>query len=315
MLRRAPLVWGAAYALGDWLTSDSALAFGATRLGARRLLGLLEAERPQAVVTVHATPAVVLSHLAEAGVRIPPHTTVVTDFVAHSQWIAPRVDRYCVAAAEVKHDFVARGIPAERITITGVPVRPAFDAAIDPDEARRHHGLSPRLPVILAMAGARGSFGRLADVARAFTAVRAPFQGVIVAGHDARVAADLRAAARGTTIRVLDYVPDIHRLMAASDVLVTKAGGMTLAEGMAAGLPLVLFGSLPGQERRNERFATRNGIALVAGSTADLARTLERALTDPALLDALRTGVERLRRPDASRRVAAVVADQVLEGR
>jgi processive 1,2-diacylglycerol beta-glucosyltransferase len=315
LLRYTPVVWGASYAVGDWLTRDSTLVFGATRLGARRLVRLLEVERPDAIVTVHATPAVVLSLLAETGARIPPHTTVVTDFVAHSQWMAPRIDHYCVAADEVKHDFVARGIPAERITITGVPVRPEFEAPIDPEAARRAFGLSSRLPVVLAMAGARGSLGRLPDVALALTAVRRAFQGVIVAGHDADVAEEVRAIVRGTSVRVLDFVDEIHELMAAADVLVTKAGGMTLAEGMASGVPLVLFGSLPGQERRNERYASRNGIGLVARSTSELARTVERALDEPALLDALRANVERARRPDASRRIANLVLDAVLRSR
>jgi processive 1,2-diacylglycerol beta-glucosyltransferase len=101
-------------------------------------------------------------------------------------------------------------------------------------------------------------------------------------------------------------------LMAVADLLVTKAGGMTLAEGMAAEVPLVLFGSLPGQERRNERFAARNGLALVAGSVSELTRTIERALADPRLLDRLRANAARIGRPDAARRVVELVVDGAL---
>ena len=98
---------------------------------------------PDAVVTVHATPAVAMAALAARGVRLPPHTTVVTDFVAHSQWIARGIDRYCVAADEVKHEFVARGIPPQRVVVTGVPVRAEFEAPVDPAAARAAFGLSP----------------------------------------------------------------------------------------------------------------------------------------------------------------------------
>ncbi|OLC15668.1 MAG: hypothetical protein AUH29_07375 [Candidatus Rokubacteria bacterium 13_1_40CM_69_27] len=306
VLRRAPLAWGAAYALGDRMTSDSLLACGATRLGAGRLFGLLQRLAPDVVVTVHATPAVAVASLAERGVRVPPHTTVVTDFVAHSQWIAPHVDRYCVAAEEVKHDFVARGIAPERIVVTGVPVRAEFETPVDPVAARRAFGLSARQPVVLAMAGAQASLGRLPDVTRALARTPLPLQGVVVAGTDARVEAAVQRLARGTDIRTLGHVRDIHRLMAAADVLITKAGGMTLAEAMAVGLPLVLYGSLPGQERRNERFASRCGIALVARGRRDLSRVLERALTDPRLLERLRRQMRRRRRPGASRRVVSV---------
>ncbi|MBI4635928.1 MAG: glycosyltransferase [Candidatus Rokubacteria bacterium] len=309
-LRRAPTLWGSAYALGDWMASDSPLALGVTRLGMGRLRRLLRRLAPDVVVTVHATPAVVMSCLAWRGTPVPPHTTVVTDFVAHGQWLAPHTDRYCVAADEVKHEFIARGIPRDRILVTGVPVRAEFDEPADPATARRTLGLSREVPVVLAMAGAQGSFGRLPHVARVLGDARGPLQGLVVAGQDARLRAALDGIARGTRVRVLGHVPNVRQLMAAADLLITKAGGMTLAEALAAELPLLLYGSLPGQERRNERFASRTGIALVARRYRELTAALERALGDPELLDHLRQRMRRLRRPDASRRVVAAVLER-----
>src|SRR2546425_51940 len=140
ILRRAPMVWGLAYGIGDRLSSDSRWAFGMPCLGASRLGQLLDTMKPDAVVSVHATPTVALSTLAREGRRIPPHTTVVTDFVAHNQWIAPGVDRYCVAAQEVKHEFVARGIVPDRVVVTGVPVRAGFETPLDQPAGRRALG-------------------------------------------------------------------------------------------------------------------------------------------------------------------------------
>jgi processive 1,2-diacylglycerol beta-glucosyltransferase len=308
LLRHARWVWGTAYALGDWMPSDSPLAFGVTRLGATRLAALLDALTPDAVVTVHATPAAALSALAAEGRRLPPHTTVVTDFVAHSQWIARGIDRYCVAAEEVGHEFVARGIPRERVRVTGVPVRAEFETPVNAAAARRALGLQGRVPVVLAMAGSHGALGRLPDVVRALRRVPRPMQALIVAGHDAALAERLQGLTRGTSVRVLGYAGDVRRLMAAADLLVTKAGGMTLAEALAAELPMLLYGSLPGQERRNERFASRAGIALAARSRRDLGRLLERALAEPELLEHLRDGIRRVRRPDATQRIV----DEVL---
>jgi len=309
ILRHAPLVWGAAYTLADHMASDSSLALGVTRVGAAGLARTLATLRPDLVVTVHATPAVAMAALARRGYRVPPHVTVVTDFVAHSQWIAPGVDRYCVAADEVKYEFIARGIPHERVVVTGVPVRPEFERPVDPAAARQAFGLPVRGPVVLAMAGAQGAFGRLLEVT--WTLLRLPAQGVVVTGQDDHVGEEIRRLAFGTALRVFGYVADVRRLMAAADLLVTKAGGMTLAEAMAAGLPLVAYGSLPGQERRNERFASRSGIALVARSWRELGPTLERALTEPGLLERLRAQIQRRRRPDASRRVVAAALELV----
>lgn len=312
ILRRAPVIWGLAYGIGDRLASDSRWAFGMPSVGAARLMALIERLAPDAIVSVHATPTLALSTLARDGRRIPPHTTVVTDFVAHSQWIAPRVDRYCVAAEEVKHEFVARGIAPDRVIVTGVPLRAGFERPLDPLTARRALGLSPDLPLVLAMAGAQGSFGRLLDVARALLEVNAPLQGLVVTGHDAELAARIRRLTAGRPVRVLGYVDDVRPLMAAADLLVSKAGGMTLAEALAAELPLLTYGSLPGQERRNERFASRAGIALVARRQRELARTLERALGEPKLLDRLRVQMRLTRRPDASRHIANLVLEQAV---
>jgi processive 1,2-diacylglycerol beta-glucosyltransferase len=310
LLRRAPVVWGAAYALGDRMPSDSPLAFGMTRLGVPRLAALLDALEPDAVVSVHATPAAALSVLAAEGRRVPPHTTVVTDFVAHSQWMARGSDRYCVAADEVGHEFVARGIARERVVVTGVPLRPEFATAMDAALARRALEIGADTPVVLVMAGSHGAVGRLPDVVRTLGRLPGPVQGLVVAGRDASLAARLRRLAAGSRTRVLGYADDVRSLMAAADVLVTKAGGMTLAEAMAAELPMVLYGSLPGQEQRNERFASRAGVALAARSPRELGRLLERALTEPGVLDHLRDGIRRARRPDATQRIVDAVLDR-----
>jgi processive 1,2-diacylglycerol beta-glucosyltransferase len=304
-----------AYGVGDWIASDSPATFGATHLGAHKLRALLRSTSPDAVVTVHATPAAAMSYLAEHGELVPPHTTVVTDFVAHGQWIARHVDRYCVAAEEVRHEFIARGIPGERVMVTGVPVPPVFETWLDPASARTALSLSSHVPVVLAMAGTQGSFGRLPEVARALVEAPRPLQAVVVTGTDARLAQTVGRLTAGTRVRTLGYTKDVRTLMAAADLLVTKAGGMTLAEALAAELPVLTFGSLPGQERQNERFASRAGIALVARTRRDLTRLLDRALTEPRLLDELRESTRRLRRPDASRRIARAVLepDAVLE--
>ena len=310
VLRWAPPLWAAAYALGNWMPSDSALGFGVTRLGVAGLARRLRDDAPDVVVTVHATPALAMSALAASGGRLPPHTTVVTDFVAHSQWIAPHIDRYCVADDEVQNEFIARGIPRQRVIVTGVPVRAAFAAPVDAEAARRRLDVSPDVPLVLAMAGSHGAMGRLGHVATALTEARHPVQGIVVAGRDTALAEALRQRTRGTGIRVLEWVDDIRDVMAAADLLISKAGGMTLAEAIAAELPVLTYGSLPGQERQNERFASRAGIALVARSRRELRALLERALASPALRERLRERMRRRRHPDASRRIAHAVLER-----
>jgi processive 1,2-diacylglycerol beta-glucosyltransferase len=315
ILRRAPALWGGAYWLGDQISVSSPFMLGFNRVGARKLRRLLRAQQFDQAVSVQPTPAAALSFLRSRGEPTPPHTTVFTDFVAHTQWIHPHVDRYCVPAEEIAHELTAKGLPREGVVVTGIPVACEFLQQPDRAAARLAVGLSPRLPVLLFMDGSGGGFGRLEEAARAVLGMEQPFQAVFVAGHERRLEGRLRRLAKGreNQVKVFGFVDHIRDLMAAADFLVTKAGGLTLAEALAAELPVICFGSLPGQEARNERFAAMAGVGLVAGSGAQLQRVIAAALRDPVLLRDIRQRIGLYRRPRAAQDIVGLVlGDQKL---
>jgi processive 1,2-diacylglycerol beta-glucosyltransferase len=309
ILRRAPSLWGGAYWLGDQIHVSSPFLLGFNRVGARKLRRLLRAQRFDQAVSVQPTPAAALSYLRSRGEPTPPHTTVFTDFVAHTQWIHPHVDRYCVPAEEIAHELTAKGLPRAGVIVTGIPVACEFLRQPDRAAARLALGLSPRLPVLLFMDGSGGGLGRLEEAARAVLGMEQPLQAVFVAGHERGLEVRLRrlAAGRENRVKVFGFVDHVRELMAAADFLVTKAGGLTLAEALAAELPVICFGSLPGQEGRNERFAAMSGIGLVAGSGAQLQRVIAAALRDPVLLRDIRERIGLYRRPHAAQDIVGLV--------
>ena len=309
MLRRTPALWGGAYWLGDQISVSSPFMLGFDRVGARKLRRLLRAQRFDQAVSVQPTPAAALSYLRSRGEPTPPHTTVFTDFVAHTQWIHPHVDRYCVPAEEIANDLTAKGLPRESVTVTGIPVACEFLHQPDRAAARLAVGLSPKLPVLLFMDGSGGGFGRLEAAARAVLDMELSFQAVFVAGHERSLEARLRrlAAGSGNRIKVFGFVDHVRELMAAADFLVTKAGGLTLAEALAAEVPVICFGSVPGQEARNERFVAMSGVGLVAGSGAQLQRVIAAALRDPVLLRDMRERIGIYRRPCAAQDIVGLV--------
>jgi processive 1,2-diacylglycerol beta-glucosyltransferase len=313
ILKEAPALWGGAYWVGDRLSVSSPLLLGFNRIGARKLRRLLKADRFDHVVSVHPAPAAALSYLRGRGEHVPSHTTVFTDFVAHTQWIHPHVDRYCVPAEEIANELTAKGLPRDGVRVTGIPVGREFGQPADRAGARLQLGLSPRQPVLLFMDGSEGGFGKLEEAARTVLAMEQPFQSIFVAGRERALEARLAQLARGreSRVKVLGFVDNVRQLMAAADFLVTKAGGLTLTEALAAELPVICFGSLPGQESRNERFAAMAGVALVAGSGAQLQRVIRAALGDSGLLRSIRERIRLYRRPHA----AEQIVDLILEGR
>ena len=304
-LRRAPALWGAAYWLSDHLPVWSPLLLGMNRLGMRRLARAIEADRPDLVVTVHPTPAGALSELKRRGFPCPPHATVFTDFVVHTQWIYPHVDWYCVPTEEIRIGLERRGVPSERIVVSGIPIAPEFSSPPHLLRARKLLQLDHEPFAVLLMAGAQGGLGRLGSALSALRALAPPVQITVVCGTDGMLADRLRGRwSERAGVRILGYVQAIHLEMVAADLLITKAGAVTLAEAFALDLPVVCYGSLPGQEARNQRAIEMSGAALVARTPSGLRETVELLRSDPRLLQKLKSNAAVLRHPHAAQTVA-----------
>jgi processive 1,2-diacylglycerol beta-glucosyltransferase len=275
------------------------------RLGMRRLARAIEADRPDLILSVHPTPAGALSELKRRGFSCPPHATVFTDFVVHTQWIYHNVDWYCVPTEEIRIGLERRGIPRDRVLVSGIPIAPEFSARRHVPRSRNVLQLDHEPFTVLLMSGAYGGLGRLGSAIGALRALTPPLQITVVCGTDGALAERLCERWRGQSgIRVLGYVQAIHLEMAAAHLLITKAGAVTLAEAFTVGLPVVCYGSLPGQEARNQRAIEISGAALVARTPSALRETVELLRSDPRLLHKLKSNAAGLGHPDAAQTVA-----------
>jgi len=159
-------------------------------------------------------------------------------------------------------------------------MRPGFkDLPRDKGALRRHLGLDPDKPVVLLMSGGQG-MGPVERIAREI-ANQVDVQLVIVTGRNGQLQRRLQDMAWSIPVRVLGFVEDIHLWMAASDVLVTKAGPGTIAEALISGLPILLYGYIPGQEEGNVRFVEQHNIGLYIPDPRRLAHTLAQWLQNP----------------------------------
>lgn len=305
VLRYAPPLWAAAYRIAAGLDTRSPAMLGMGRLGARALGRHLAATRPDVVAHAHPTPAGALAWLRARGATCVPHAIVLTDFVAHGQWTPPHVDRYFVPADEIAEALVGRGVPADRVLASGVPIDAAFSGPVDRASLRAELHLDPGVATVLLMSGMHGWLGGIAEVAELLATLAVPFQAVVVCGRHATLADRLRARLAGDRrFRVLGWVPAVHRVMGAVDLVVTKAGAVTCAEALALERPLVFYRSVPGQERHNETFLERCGAALVARDRATLLGHVALLVTAPGRRAELAAAARRLRRPEAARTVA-----------
>lgn len=208
--------------------------------------------RPDVIVATHPFPGLALAEMRQAGELTQPVHAVVTDWDAHSLWFHYGFDHYFVAARSTQEGFVAQGIAAERITVTGIPVRPAFGHA-EPKRDRRQ---------ILVMGGGLG-LGPITDAVRSLAELpQSELQITVVCGQNGRLYRELTDLfADDPRFMILGYHDAIHELMARADLLLTKPGGVSSAEALALGLPLLLLSPLPGQEEGNAAQLVGTGAA------------------------------------------------------
>lgn len=214
--------------------------------------------QPDTIVCTHPFPNAVISRLKRFGLNVPL-CTVITDYDAHGTWISKEVNTYLVSTPDVKQKLLSRGVPSERIQVTGIPIHPNFWEQHNREELRSHFGLKP-LPTVLVMGGGWG-FVKNEDFLTDLIRWRDRLQLVVCLGNNERALAGLKKDERfrHPHIRLLGFTKEIDKWMEVSDLLITKPGGMTCTEGLAKGIPMLFYKPIPGQEEENLQYFTEHG--------------------------------------------------------
>ena len=283
------------------------LALIHVRLGwgllAWRLHARLRAFRPDVVVATQMYPAALLSFLkARRRLRVPA-LGAVTDFGMHDFWHQPGIDLYCVAHESI---VAAAGLSADRIVATGMPLMPGFRHPPDGCAARARLRLAADAPVVLVLGGGLG-LGVDAMAARLLAGV-ARAQVLVFAGHNAS-AHEALAGLSGRypgRLSVCGWTDEPEVFLRAADVVVGKPGGLTLAEALACGRPLLAMRSLGGQESFNTRFLEQYGVGRLLADD-ELVPAVESLLGNPGELARIQQRIWALGARDGATRIAQTV--------
>ena len=273
LIKYTPKLWGKFYYRTSKIPPDSLFQRFLNGLGRREFLKLIKSLKPDLVICTYPTVAGVLAQQRLKGILNVPLVTVVTDYAVHSQWIHSGVDLYIVGCESVYDGLVARGIHPSSIRITGIPVSPKFEWTLDRQEILKKLHLKPHLPTVLVMGGAYGVLGGAKWICKFLVESDFPVQTMIVCGQDEKLykALDpLMVNGKNPAAR-FGFVKNVEELMSAADMIITKAGGLTVSEALTKRVPLVIFRPIPGQEEENARYLEDIG----AGRTAKNEEELE----------------------------------------
>ena len=315
MVRSAPELWGYLYSLTDRKSQSPwhrRIRTTFNKLNTQAFKRFMRESRADAVICTHFLPLELLARRLQAKALKVPLFGGVTYFAAHSLWSCPNVDGYFTGSEEARRQLIRWGQPPGRAWVTGIPVAPEFVPAADLISLRIRLGLTPDLPVILILCGGFG-VGSIVDVLKAFYREPLRAQLVVVTGRNEALREQVSRKARELTMPVMlhGFASNIHELMGAADVVISKPGGLTSAEVMAMGLPLVIMDPIPGQEQRNGEYLLENGAAVRLVEPMDAPFKVWPILENPERRRALSEAALRMARTDAARLIVKqVVARQ-----
>ena len=260
------------------------------------------------VIATHFTPAALLTDWRSMKELSCGIFSIITDHEAHRCWRRTGLDHYFVSSSHVSAEMQQIGVPEKDITISGIPISRAFSTTLSREETRKSWNLPDQAQVILVLCSAltlKKSIQMLED----FAAVNGDLRYLVVAGADATREKGLKEKfAQDARFTVFGFTSRISEMMRASDLIVTKPGGLIVSESLAMGLPQILLEPIPGQEEANARFAVETGAAICVNHRPRIYKdTLVQIFSDSRKLEQMSEAARRAGKPYAASEVVETI--------
>ncbi|MBQ6341961.1 MAG: hypothetical protein IJI41_02430 [Anaerolineaceae bacterium] len=243
-----------------------------------------------------------------------PFIQVITDlYSVHSIWFSYSPDRTCVATDKVRMDAIQFGCPPSHVICTGIPVRPDLtEIHTSKAKLRSLYGLDPTMPLMLAVGSKRVT--SMIDYLNIVNHSGFKIQIVMAAGGDENLYRQMKEIEWHIPVKIYNYCSTLSELMLASDMILTKAGGLITSESLAAGLPMLICDVLPGQEEGNAKVVEESGSGKMLRSQLDLMEALCHMLMDDGRkLRLMQQKAAQIGKPNAARDISKMAEELIRE--
>lgn len=242
-----------------------------------------------------------------------PFVTVVTDLVStHSAWYHPGADLVIVPTIPAKEKALRNGLPNEKILVIGQPVAERYvQPQLEKKLLRENLNWNKEMLTILLVGGGEG-MGNLERHAIAINNANLPIQLIIVTGRNHQLKKSLEAQNWNMPTKIYGFVKEMPEFMQASDILITKAGPGTISEAFIAGLPMILYSKMPGQEDGNIGYVENQGAGVWAPHPDEMVSCIKGWLKNPDEMKRVAERSKNLAKPNASREIAKALVNQIV---
>ncbi|MEG2789883.1 MAG: glycosyltransferase [Romboutsia sp.] len=298
---------------------------------ARKFKKLLNVTKPDLIIGTHPFPMIALStlkkntyvdetpnsindpfHKLYKDLKVPPMISVLTDYTTHSTWIQNELDYYIVGHEYVKELLVYEGVDSDKIKSFGIPVEKSFLSNRDRETVLNELDLCPNKLTVLLMGGSFGA-GNIKETLSELLDINRDFQVLVITGRNENLKDKLEkklTSYTGTkTVKVLGYTNKMNDILASTDVLITKPGGLTTTEALLKDVPMIVPYYIPGQEEENLDFLSNCGAALRTTKKYSLSVLLKVLIDDPSRLDMLKKNIKSIRKFNSAQNISNLVVD------
>ena len=308
VIKRTPKIW-------DYLYDNPSVVKGLENIkqhihksNSPKLKKLFDSFNPDLVVCTQAFPCgMVADYKKTYGVNLPL-VAVLTDYIPHAYWIYDAVDYYITPSEEVSARLEKKGVQSSKIKPYGIPFDPKFNQKLKHEDIFCKLKLNSHKPVVLIMGGGQG-LGPIKTIVKSLEKSEYDIQELIVAGTNKKLFRALKRKIKHykKEIHLFGFVENIHELMYISKVIISKPGGVTTAEVLSMGLPMVIVKPIPGQEINNTNFLTQKQAAIKVDDPKEVYQVIDDLLKNKVKLERLKIAGLKIAKPDASVDIAKLI--------
>ena len=306
MINRAHLLWGFFYYLTDFRPFYLLLRFVLSltnKIHCKSFEKLILDYKPSVVISTHFETSRITGDLIKSNRFNGKLINVLTDYGPHSFWIVDGVDKYIVGSDRAKRELIRKWkVREDKIEILGIPVNPVFSQTPDKDALLSALGLQKGLSTILIVSGGFG-VGPIEELVTELKDVKG-LQLIVVCGKNPDLFKKINSMKIGVPSKIYGFSDNMHELMSVSDLIISKPGGISTAETLAKGLPMIIISPVPGQETRNCRLLLENRAAIKINGPKSARAAVKEFMDNPARISELKDNAKNIARPNSAMDIA-----------
>lgn len=310
VIKRTPQLWDYLYDNPEVVKKIENIKETVHKFNSPKLATLFSKFRPDAVACTQAFPCGMCADYKKTYASRIPLVAVLTDYAPHSYWLYDKIDCYITPSEDVSLRLIKKGAAANKIKPLGIPFDPQFNQPQDINKLNQKFHLGAGLPTVLIMGGGQG-LGPIKTIVKSLEKVKKEIREIIVTGTNKKLYNSLKRKIKKYKKKILlfGYIDNIHELMAVSDIIITKPGGVTTAEVLAKKIPMVIVKPIPGQETSNTAYLTEKGAAIKVDGPKEVNLVIDGLLANPLRFREISESAGRISKPGASMDIARLLLE------